>query len=169
MMRTLFLNPPSYDGFDGSAGSRYQARREVKSFWYPTWLAYPAAMIRDSRLLDAPAEGMDVSEVLRLASDYELVVIHTSTPTLQNDKAIAERLKERSPHVRIGFVGPHATVLPRETLSASDAVDFAAIGEFDYTIKEYLGWNSPQGRPGNSFPAEWGHPSNRAEAARREP
>ena len=43
-MKTLFLNPPSYEGFDGGAGSRYQARREVRSFWYPTWLAQAAAL-----------------------------------------------------------------------------------------------------------------------------
>jgi len=42
-LRTLFLHPPSFRGFDGGAGSRYQARREVRSFWYPTWLAQPAA------------------------------------------------------------------------------------------------------------------------------
>ena len=39
MMKTLFLQPPSFDGFDGGAGSRYQAKREIRSFWYPTWLA----------------------------------------------------------------------------------------------------------------------------------
>jgi len=38
-LRALFLHPPSYDGFDGGAGARYQARREIRSFWYPTWLA----------------------------------------------------------------------------------------------------------------------------------
>jgi hypothetical protein len=27
-MKTLFLQAPSYDGFDGGAGSRYQAKRE---------------------------------------------------------------------------------------------------------------------------------------------
>ena len=27
-MRTLFLNPPSFEGFDGGAGSRYQAKRD---------------------------------------------------------------------------------------------------------------------------------------------
>jgi hypothetical protein len=27
MRRTLFLNPPSFEGFDGAAGARYQARR----------------------------------------------------------------------------------------------------------------------------------------------
>ena len=44
-MRTLFLQAPSFDGFDGGAGSRYQARREINSFWYPTWLAQPAALV----------------------------------------------------------------------------------------------------------------------------
>jgi len=43
-MRTLFLQAPSFDGFDGGAGARYQTKREVASFWYPTWLAQPAAM-----------------------------------------------------------------------------------------------------------------------------
>ena len=36
MSKTLYLSPPSFDGFDGGAGARYQARREVTSFWYPT-------------------------------------------------------------------------------------------------------------------------------------
>ena len=57
MMKTLFLHPPSFDGFDGGAGSRYQAKREIRSFWYPTWLAQPAALVPGSRLLDAPADG----------------------------------------------------------------------------------------------------------------
>ncbi len=59
-MKTLFLQAPSYDGFDGGAGSRYQAKREIRSFWYPTWLAQPAALVPDSRLLDAPADGLSV-------------------------------------------------------------------------------------------------------------
>jgi len=29
MMRTLFLNPPSFSGLDGGAGARYQAWREL--------------------------------------------------------------------------------------------------------------------------------------------
>ena len=48
MKKTLFLNPPSFEGYDGGAGARYQARREVRSFWYPTWLAHPAAMVPGS-------------------------------------------------------------------------------------------------------------------------
>ena len=65
-MRTLFLNPPSYDDFDGGAGSRYQAKREVWSFWYPTWLAQPAALVPGSRLVDAPARGLSVADAERI-------------------------------------------------------------------------------------------------------
>ena len=61
MLRTLFLNPPSYAGFDGGAGARYQARREIRSYWYPTWLAQPAAVVVDSKLADAPPAGLDAS------------------------------------------------------------------------------------------------------------
>ena len=82
-MDTLLLNPPSFKGFDGSAGSRYQACREVRSFWYPTWLAYPAGMIKGARLLDASAEGITREEVIREAGSYELVIIHTGTPTFE--------------------------------------------------------------------------------------
>ena len=81
MKHTLFLNPPSYEGFDGGAGSRYQARREIRSFWYPTWLAQPAAMVPGSRLIDAPPDGLSVDQVAPLARDYELAVLHTSTPS----------------------------------------------------------------------------------------
>ena len=66
MMKTLFLHPPSLDGFDGGAGSRYQARREIRSFWYPTWLAQPAALVENSKLVDAPPHRQSLGEVLPL-------------------------------------------------------------------------------------------------------
>jgi hypothetical protein len=63
MMRTLFLQAPSFDGFDGGAGSRYQARREIRSFWYPTWLAPPAALVEGSKLVDAPPQRKGLSAI----------------------------------------------------------------------------------------------------------
>ena len=116
-MRTLLLNPPSFGGFDGGAGSRYQARREIRSFWYPTWLAYPAGLIPRSRLIDAPADNLDRETVLRLAPSYDLIVLSTSTPTVANDVKLAESFKMRNPDVKIGLVGPHAMVLPAETMN----------------------------------------------------
>ncbi len=60
-MRTLFLQAPSFDGFDGGAGARYQMKREVRSFWYPTWLAQPAALVEGSKLIDAPPHNLSFS------------------------------------------------------------------------------------------------------------
>jgi hopanoid biosynthesis associated radical SAM protein HpnJ len=135
-MRTLFLNPPSFEGFDGGAGSRYQARREVRSFWYPTWLAQAAALVPDSVLVDAPPEGLSREDVARRAGEFELIVIHTSTPSLSHDAGTAAALKQANPRARIGFVGAHAMVMPAETLAAAPAVDFVTTGEFDEAVEE---------------------------------
>lgn len=136
MMRTLLLNPPSVEGFDGGAGSRYQARREIRSFWYPTWLAQPAALIPGSRLVDAPARGMLTEEVLALACDYELVVVHTSTPSFDNDVRFVEALKDANPRTLVGIVGAHVAVNPEPSLGESSAIDFVARAEFDYTLMD---------------------------------
>jgi hopanoid biosynthesis associated radical SAM protein HpnJ len=135
-LKTLFLNPPSFDGFDGGAGSRYQARREIRSFWYPTWLAQPAALVAGSRLVDAPARGLALGEILPLASDYELAVLHTSTPSFRSDVRVAEALRRENPKLRIGLVGAHVAVSPEPSLRASEAVEFVAREEFDFSILE---------------------------------
>ena len=88
-MKTLFLQAPSFDGFDGGAGSRYQAKREIRSFWYPTWLAQPAALVPGQPLIDAPADGTDRrGRARRSRSDYELVIMHTSTPSVPTDARV---------------------------------------------------------------------------------
>ena len=64
VMKTLFLNPPSFEKFDGGAGSRWPATREIESYWYPVWLAYPAGMLPGSRLLDGPPHHITPAEVV---------------------------------------------------------------------------------------------------------
>ena len=136
MKKTLFLSPPSFDGFDGGAGSRYQAKREITSFWYPTWLAQPAALVPGSRLVDAPPHGQTLEDVLKIASDYELVIMHTSTPSLANDVKCAEAIKAQNASVSVGLIGAHVAVLPEQTLHENPAIDFVCRHEFDYTCKE---------------------------------
>jgi hopanoid biosynthesis associated radical SAM protein HpnJ len=141
-LRTLFLHPPSAYGFDGGAGSRYQARREIRSFWYPTWLAQPAALVPGSRLVDAPPDGLALDDVRPLARLYDLCVIHTSTPSFAGDVRVAEALKAENPQLAIGMVGAAVAVAPEPSLRASTALDFVARSEFDFTVQEVA-----QGRP----------------------
>ncbi|MGA8707672.1 MAG: hopanoid biosynthesis associated radical SAM protein HpnJ [Steroidobacteraceae bacterium] len=141
-IRTLFLQAPSFDGFDGGAGSRYQAKREVKSFWFPTWLAQPAALVPNSRLLDAPADGLNVAQTLAIARDFGLVIMHTSTPSFPTDARFAEMLKQQNPSVLVGLVGAKTMVDPEGSLAATTALDFVCREEFDYTCLEVA-----EGRP----------------------
>ncbi len=136
-MKPLFLNPPTFEDFDGGAGARYQASREVTSFWYPTWLCFPAGMIEGSRVVDAPVQRLTLDDCLEIAGDYDMVVMYTSTPTLNIDIETARRIKDRKPSTITVFTGPHVTVLPEESLTAAKgAVDIVCRGEFDYTVKE---------------------------------
>ena len=135
-MKTLFLQAPSFDGFDGGAGSRYQAKREIKSFWYPTWLAQPAALVSGSRLLDAPADELTLDQTLAIAEEFDLVIMHTSTPSFPTDAKFAELLKARRPNIVVGMVGAKVAVDAGGSLLASEAIDFVAREEFDYTCKD---------------------------------
>ena len=141
-MRTLFLNPPSFAGFDGGAGARYQAKREIRSYWYPTWLAQPAALVPDSLLVDAPPAGKTLADVVPLAAGRDLAILYTSSPTFAGDVKAAEALKAANQSLMIGLAGPKVAVEPGPSLLASPAIDFVAREEFDFTIAEVA-----EGRP----------------------
>jgi hopanoid biosynthesis associated radical SAM protein HpnJ len=136
MMNTLFLQPPSFGGFDGGAGSRYQAKREIKSFWFPTWLAQPAALVPGSTLMDAPPANLGMDDVLRAARGRDLVVMHTSTPSFASDAKVAQAIKDANPGIQIGFVGAKVAVQPQESLERGTAIDWVARNEFDFTCLE---------------------------------
>src|SRR5260221_780698 len=135
-MKPLFRPTRSYEGFDGGAGSRYQARREIRSFWYPTWLAQPAALVPGSKLIDAPPSRLKLDDVLPLARDHELVVMHTSTPSCASDARVAAAIKDVNPDLKIGLVGAKVAVEPGDSLAMAPAIDFVARNEFDFTTKE---------------------------------
>jgi hopanoid biosynthesis associated radical SAM protein HpnJ len=135
-MRTLFLQAPSFDGFDGGAGARYQTKREVASFWYPTWLAQPAALVPDSKLIDAPPHNTSLAEVVAQAGNFDLAVVHTSTPSFASDVKAITALKDANPALKVGLIGAKAAVDAEGTLKAAPVVDFAARNEFDFTIKD---------------------------------
>ena len=141
-LKTLFLNPPSFENFDGGAGSRWPATRDIESYWYPVWLAYPAGMLEGSRLLDAPPHHVSAEETLKIIKDYEFVVLFTSTPGFPGDIRLAEAMKDANPQLKVAFVGPHVSVLPERSLRECPAIDFVARKEFDYSVVEFA-----QGKP----------------------
>lgn len=150
-MRTLFLNPPSFEGFDGGASSRWPASREIESYWYPVWLCYPAGMLPDSKVVDAPPHGLSIENTVAMAKDFELLVLYTSTPGFHVDVKIAQMMRDVNPKMQVCFVGPPVTVEPEKTLSENKVIDFVVRREFDYQIANYAKGTPLAELPGVSF------------------
>lgn len=142
VMKTLLLNPPSFEKFDGGASSRWPVAREIESYWYPVWLTYPAGMLPGSRLLDASPHKVSQAETVQISKDYDFVVLFTSTVGFQSDLGLIRRMKDLKPDLKIAFVGPHVQNRPDQSLKASEDIDFVVRGEFDYAVVEFA-----QGKP----------------------
>ena len=154
-MRTLFLNPPSFEGFDGGASSRWPATREIESYWYPVWLCYPAGMLPDSKVLDAPPHRISIEQTVTVAKDYELLVLFTSTPGFHVDVKMAGMMKDVNPKLKVCFVGPPVTVEPDKSLKET-AIDFIVRREFDHQIRDFAMGKPIESLPGVSFRKDGG-------------
>ena len=82
------------------------------------WLCYPAGMIPDSKVVDAPPHGITIEQTVAMGKDFELLVLFTSTPGFHVDVKIAEMMKDSNPKLKVAFVGPPVTVEPEKALRA---------------------------------------------------
>jgi anaerobic magnesium-protoporphyrin IX monomethyl ester cyclase len=139
-MNILTLNPPFHAKFSRSQRSPAVIKSGV--MYYPIWLAYTTGVLEKDgftvKLVDAPAAGVGLPELLELIEDFlpRLLVVDTSTPSISNDLEVVAEVKAKHPGIFAVLVGPHVTALPDETLQASAAVDAVARGEYDYTIRD---------------------------------
>jgi len=139
-MKILFLNPPFKGRY--SRTSRSPAVTSGGTLYYPFWLAYAAGSSEKAgheiMLVDAPADGLTIDNVLEIVRDFkpELAVLDTSTASIYSDAKSATSIKEVLQECFVVLVGTHPSALPDETLAISDALDAVAIGEYDYTIRD---------------------------------
>lgn len=112
---------------------------------FPFYLAYAAAVVEesgfDTLLIDAIAEAFDEPTFLEKITGFEpdLVLLETSTPSIQVDLALAEQIHQRLPGARLALSGPHVTALPRETLQSAAWIDFILLGEYEYALRDLAG------------------------------
>lgn len=141
-MRILLINPPFLPGYGRySRESRSPAITKSGTIYYPFWLLYGAAALEragyEVDVVDAPAARLDADDVLRRAAGFEpdMVVVNTSTPSIESDKAFAARLKEAAGWPFTVLVGTHVTARPGDGV-AEPAVDAVCVGEYDRTLVE---------------------------------
>jgi radical SAM superfamily enzyme YgiQ (UPF0313 family) len=112
----------------------------------PDWLAYTTAVLmeagRDAELYDFPARDWGKEHLRRLVREKQpaLVVLDSTTPSIDSDLECAAICKQEAPSCKVIMVGPHASVQAAEVLEdGHGAVDAVARGEFEYTVRDYAG------------------------------
>lgn len=142
-MKVFLINEPFIKDFCRT--QRWAARTRGRVLRAPDWLAYATAVLEkegmDATLYDFPANGWGRSEFDELikVEQPDWVVLDSTTPSIYSDIECANAVKKLS-GAKVVMVGPHATVLPEETLGISKgAVDVIAIGEYDYTVRDVIG------------------------------
>ncbi len=141
-MKVLIINEPFVKDFCRT--QRWAARTRGRVLRAPDWLAYAAAVLGKEgiqvKLLDMVAQDQTKEDLRRIAREEkpDFVVFDSTTPSIFSDIECCRIVQEES-DARVIMVGPHASVLPEETLeSAAGAVDVVCIGEYDYTVRDVV-------------------------------
>ena len=140
-MKILMLNPPFMDKY--SKSSRSPAVTKSGTIYFPLWLSYATGVLdkkgHELKILDAPAKCLTKDEALKQVKAFnpQLVVVDTSTPSINSDLDFTKRIKEALPNVKTCLVGTHVSATVSEILPKDAAfVDFIARHEYDYTLPE---------------------------------
>ncbi len=141
MADVFVINPPVIKDFCRSA--RWAARSRGRVQRHPDWLLTAVAVLERAgfsvEFLDGPALNLERQEVLSALkkSKPELLVLHTTTPSIDSDLSYGSLAKDLFPNCRTVAVGPHVTAEPEDTLKRADgALDAVVRGEYDHTLRE---------------------------------
>jgi anaerobic magnesium-protoporphyrin IX monomethyl ester cyclase len=138
----MLVNPPTPDGgYWIRTQHRVGRRTRENMVWPQVSLAQMAAMLHpDYKILvvDANAERMGWPEFTRLLDRYKpnYYLTQLTAPTLENDMFGVFLARARG--AKTMAFGTHITPIPRETLRAFPALDFALVGEPDLTIRDLV-------------------------------
>jgi radical SAM superfamily enzyme YgiQ (UPF0313 family) len=149
--KILFLNPPFLPKF--SRSQRSPAVIKSGTIYYPIWLAYAAGFLLkkgfEVNLIDSPAEGYNLQRTLDLVKAFNptMVIIDTSTPSIDSDAMVAGEIKKFLPDVFLVVVGTHVSATTDETLAKYPWLDAIAKHEYDETLLDVAHMLSQTQRP----------------------
>ncbi|MBM4055033.1 MAG: radical SAM protein [Planctomycetes bacterium] len=139
-MKVLLINPPYLKKF--SRPQRSPAVTKSGTLYFPMWLAYATGVLEQKGfevdLIDAPADNFSIENIIEKTGTFQpnLIVLDTSTPSIDNDITVARKLKETCPGAFIILVGTHVSALPEEVLNKDTCIDAIARNEYDYTLPD---------------------------------
>jgi len=140
-MKILLLNPPFINRY--SKSSRSPAVTKSGTIYFPLWLSYAAGVLDrigyEIKIIDAPAKSLTKEKCLSQIVEFNphIVVIDTSTPSINNDLSFAKLIKETLIEIKTVLVGTHVSACTKEIFpKEASYIDFIARHEYDYTLPE---------------------------------
>ena len=144
-MKIFILNPPYVKDFCRSA--RWAAKSRGRVQRHPDFLLILAGLLikhgHEVKFTDGPTQNFIRENIIKQVKDFkpDMVVIHTTTPSIYNDLEYAQNTKEISENIITIAVGPHVSAVPENTFEISktkfnNSLDAIAIGEYDFPIAE---------------------------------
>jgi len=134
------LNPPFLNRY--SRSSRSPAVTKSGTIYFPLWLSYATGVLdklgHEIIITDAPAKCYTKDETLKIITDFNpsLIIIDTSTASINSDLSFAESIKVALQNIKICLVGTHATACINEIIPQKPFIDYIARHEYDYTLPE---------------------------------
>lgn len=142
-MKVHLINPPSPGEFGFTREGRCMQKEGVwTTTWPPISLTQTAAVLRqrghEVRVNDCSVEGVGKENLQNLVRDFcpDLLVMNSTTPSLNFDMTIPALIKEALPETKIAAFGIHVGTLPEETFAMSQALDYIVRGEPEMTIAD---------------------------------
>ena len=159
-MRILLTNPPWYQeprdgvpGFRGvRAGSRWPHTHPLNGFTpqvgfapeltqgyvpFPVELATAAEHVRRAGFEATCRDSLSMGETREHFYDFvasyqpDLILLESSTPTIQMDLRIVRQLRTLAPGARVALCGVHFELEKPEFMAANPDVDFVLYGEYE--------------------------------------
>lgn len=143
-MKTYFLNPT----LSGRTpyireGRCMQKTSSWATPWPPITLGVLAAIAREIgpvRLVDGNVATMSLKELLKdiSAIDPDLIVVNTGFPSIEDDMAVAAKIRENFPEAKILAFGVYFTLLGKKALERHPQLDFGIVGEPEEVFRKFL-------------------------------
>lgn len=138
----MLVNPPTPDG-DLWIRTQHRVGRRTREnmVWPQVELAQMGALLDDAykiKIVDANAERMTWAEFTKVLDKYrpKYFLTQVTAPTLENDMLGCFLARARG--AKTMAFGTHVTPIPRETMRAYPALDFALVGEPDLTVRDLV-------------------------------
>ena len=126
MLKITLINPPQFTPYPQA----------------PMGLALIAAILEKESypvtVLDANALRIHPQDIAPLVADADVVGLTATTPTVSSAMDTIRHLKQSNPELTTILGGPHATLLPEETMGKSPGLDIIVRGVGEQTIVELL-------------------------------